>query len=353
MNDMADWRTDLVSRVAVIIVGFCNVTDIVGCLHALADAQREPEFEVFVAENGGPGAMDSLIAALDGPCLIEAETDFCSDPCLTVRTRQFRLVRADGSIGSRLHVAEMTENLGYAGAINAWLRPLLKLPGWDAVWILNPDTEPAPSALRELADYAKREHKSMVGSCIVATAQPQQVHMRGIAWRRLMAKTLAVDHHVPLAMEPDLDDVEARLDAPSGASLYVTRTLIEQIGLMDERYFLYFEDLDWGVRARQVCRTGYAHRSVVRHKCATTIGRAAGRSASPLAIYLMMRNGIIFVRERYPRWLLWTILMQLVHLARFGLRGSVTTMLAGCRGLVAGIQGEVGRPDRMLKSHKR
>jgi len=59
---------------------------------------------------------------------------------------------------------------------------------------------------------------------------------------------------------------------------------------------------------------------------------------------LVSRVAVIIVG--YPRWLLWTILMQLVHLSRFGLRGSVTTMLAG-------IQGEVGRPDRMMKPHKR
>lgn len=352
MNDMAGWR-NLAGRVVVIIVGFRNATDIVDCLRALADTHSDPSFEVFIAENGGPDAMDSLLVALDGLCLPQAEGGICSDPCRTLRHRQYRLPRADGSIGSSVHVAEMTENLGYAGAINAWLQPLLQLPGWDAAWILNPDTEPAPSALHELADYAEREHKLMVGSCIIATSLPQQVHMRGIAWRKLMAKTLAVDHHVPVAMEPNADDVEARVQAPSGASCYVTRSLIEKIGLMDERYFLYFEDLDWGFRASQLGGTGYAHRSVVRHKCATTIGRSAGRTASPLAIYLMMRNVIIFVRARYPRWLPWTILMQLVHLARFGLRGSVTNMLAGGRGLVAGIRGEVGRPDRMLRSLKR
>jgi N-acetylglucosaminyl-diphospho-decaprenol L-rhamnosyltransferase len=353
MNDMAGWHNDLAGNVVVTIVGFRNATDIVDCLRALADAPPEPAFEVFIAENGGPDAMDTLIAALDGPCVAAAEASVGSDPSVTARSRQFRLIRADGSLGSSVHVAEMTENLGYAGAINAWLRPLLQLPGWDAVWILNPDTEPTPTALSELTQYAKRERKGMVGSCIIPTAQPQQVHMRGIAWRKLAAKTLAVDQHVPLALQPSSGDVEARLHAPSGASCYVTRTLIEQIGLMDERYFLYFEDLEWGFRARQVGGTGYAHRSIVRHKCATTIGRSGSRAASPLAVYLTVRNGIIFVRQRYPRWLLWTILMQFIHISRFGLGGAVTNMLAGYRGLVAGIQGEVGRPDRMLKSHKR
>lgn len=341
----------MTGKVVVIIVGFRNTADIVDCLHALAASQAEPAFDVFIAENGGPDAMDRLLDALDGLCHTEAETG--SDPSVAARNRQFQLIHADGKTGSRVRVAEMTENLGYAGAINAWLRPLLQQPGWDAVWILNPDTEPAPSALGELVDYAKRKCKGMVGSCIIPTARPHHVHMRGIAWRKLAAKTLAVDQHLPITMEPDADDVEFRMHAPSGASCYVTRALIEKIGLMDERYFLYFEDLEWGLRAGQVAAPGYAHRSIVRHKCATTIGRSGSRSASPLAVYLTVRNGIIFVRDRYPRWLLWTIFMQFIHASRFGLSGATSSMLAGYRGLAAGIQGETGRPDRMLNAHKR
>jgi GT2 family glycosyltransferase len=346
--------TDRVAgKTVVTIVGFGNASDIVDCLRALANADPQPAFEVFIAENGGADAMDRLVDAVDGICRAVAENGVRSDPSVTVRTRQFRLIRADGVSGSLVHISEMTENLGYAGAINAWLRPLLQLPGWDGVWILNPDTEPAPSALRALVEYAKCERKGMVGSCIISPAKPHHVHMRGLAWRKVMAKTLAIDRHAPVAMVPDSAEVEARVHAPSGASCYVTRALIERIGLMDERYFLYFEDLEWGCRTQQLGGSGYAHRSIVLHKCATTIGPSSVHTASPLSVYLATRNGILFVRQRYPRWLLWTILMQFVHISRFGLRGAVTNMWAGFRGLMAGIHGEVGRPDGMLQSHKR
>jgi N-acetylglucosaminyl-diphospho-decaprenol L-rhamnosyltransferase len=46
--------------VVVIIVGFRNAADIVGCLRSLSLATTEPPFEVFIAENGGAAASDAL-----------------------------------------------------------------------------------------------------------------------------------------------------------------------------------------------------------------------------------------------------------------------------------------------------
>ncbi|MEH2507272.1 N-acetylglucosaminyl-diphospho-decaprenol L-rhamnosyltransferase [Bradyrhizobium sp. AZCC 1578] len=345
------------TQVVVVVVGFRNAGDVADCLRALARARREPTFEVFIAENGGPVAMDSLVKLLvanGGPCQAISEPELPIDSPLMLRRHLFRLVNTDGSLGSRVYVAEMVDNLGYAGAINAWLRPLLQIPGWQGTWILNPDTEPTPSALAELVAYSARCGKGMVGSCTTLTTNPDCVHSRGLAWRKLAAKTLAIDYHAPITPAPNPDDVEARLIAPSGASCYVTRNLIEQIGLMDERYFLYFEDLEWGCRAKHLGEIGYAHSSVVPHKGGTTIGTSGSRAKlSVLAVYLEFRNRILFVRDRYPAWLPWTVLMQIVHACSFGAVGAFKNMMAGFRGLLAGISGEVGRPDRILKAHKR
>jgi peptidoglycan/xylan/chitin deacetylase (PgdA/CDA1 family) len=159
---------------------------------------------------------------------------------------------------------------------------------------------------------------------------------------------LAVDYYAPINPAPDPDDIEARLDAPSGASVYVTRDLIEKIGLMDERYFLYFEDLEWGWRAKQVGKIGYAQLSVVPHKGGTTIG--TGRS--PLSAYLESRNRIHFVRDNYPTWMAWTIFMQIIHAAAYGALGKPKNMMLAFQGLVAGILGEIGRPDRILNADR-
>ena len=72
----------------------------------------------------------------------------------------------DEASGVEIHFGQARENLGYAGAINIWLRRLMADGKWKGFWILNPDTAPDESALRELVAYARRHDKGMVGSRI-------------------------------------------------------------------------------------------------------------------------------------------------------------------------------------------
>jgi N-acetylglucosaminyl-diphospho-decaprenol L-rhamnosyltransferase len=228
-------------QVVVIIVGFWNPLDVVGVLKSLSSAcSSPPSFEIFIAENGGSDAMDILLRSLTtGRCCALSSDTVLRDLSGIVRHRELYLLDPNGRPVTRVYAAEMPENLGYAGAINSWLRPLLKIPGWDAVWILNPDTQVAPSALRELAAHSSRYAKGMVGSRLVGPNYPNHVHARGLRWRKLFSDTLAVDHLSLTEPAPNPEDVDHRIDAPYGASCYVTRELIERIGLMDERYFLF------------------------------------------------------------------------------------------------------------------
>jgi N-acetylglucosaminyl-diphospho-decaprenol L-rhamnosyltransferase len=260
------------AQVVVVIVRYRNAEDIMDCLGALAASGPEPAFEVFIAENGGTMATDRLIAALSAPngrCVPLAEDARPIHAPLISRVRSFQLMGTRGDIVRRVHVGEVTDDLGHAGGINAWLRPLLEIDGWEGVWILNPDTQPAPTALAELVACARDRGKGMVGSRTIQTTVPDRVHSRGLAWRKLVAKTRAVDYQARIMPAPDKDDLEARLDAPRGASLYVTRALLERIGLMDERFFLYFEDLEWGIRARShggpQLRASFDHHAQMRH----------------------------------------------------------------------------------------
>jgi GT2 family glycosyltransferase len=354
-SDLSDTgRIDL-PEVAVIIVGFQNAADVVGCLRALGRTRPAPRFDVFIAENGGSEGFTGLRTALTArasPCrqVHDARQGIARSPGSA--EMHFSLPRIDGEDDVRVHVAQMPENLGYAGAVNAWLRPLLQRPGWRAAWILNPDTAPTPSALFELSEHSSRRNKGMVGSQIVCTALPGHVQGWGLSWRNVTSRTVAVGSGAAGAVEPDPDIIEAQMDAPNGASLFVTRQLIERIGLMDERYFLYFEDLEWGCRAKRLEELGYAHRSVVPHQGGTTTGSASTRAGrSRLAVYMEFRNRILFVRHQHHAWLLWTVLMQILHAVAYLPSGSFANVLAAGQGWFAGLRGETGRPGRVLELH--
>ena len=69
---------------------------------------------------------------------------------------------------------------------------------------------------------------------------------------------------------------------------------------MEERYFLYIEDLEWGLRAKRTNNIGYAFESVVYHKGGTTVGTGTVKTVSPFATYLGYRNRMLFVCSYLP-----------------------------------------------------
>jgi hypothetical protein len=135
--------------------------------------------------------------------------------------------------------------------------------------------------------------------------------------------------------------------------MYVTRCCIEQIGLMSELYFLYFEDLEWGVRAKRQFGIGYAHRAIVVHTGGTTIGGSINaRDVSSLSIFLEYRNSLLFVRRNFPAWFPWTVLIQFVRVVLKARSYRIRNVKAALSGMMAGILGQPGRPDHMLRYHK-
>ena len=241
-------------RVAVIIVSFRNAQDVRECVAALGRCNPQ-NFDIFVCENGGSTAFRVLCDSIVGDNSILGRgrtTDLLLYSQADAKKKFNKLVSFSlRETGISLVIAEAVENLGYAGAINIWLGLFLEQPGYTGFWILNPDTLTEPDALSELLKYVRATRKGMVGSRIVPKNDPSLIHSRGLRWRSIRAITEAVDYHAPAALEPDLERVEKLLDAPSGSSFFVTRECVERIGLMDERYFLYFEDLDWGLRAKK------------------------------------------------------------------------------------------------------
>jgi N-acetylglucosaminyl-diphospho-decaprenol L-rhamnosyltransferase len=77
----------------------------------------------------------------------------------------------------------------------------------------------------------------MVASLIVSDDDPSTIAQRGLAWRKWIGRCEAVGRNEKASVEPDTSAVEADITAPSGASLYVTKALIERIGLMYDPYF--------------------------------------------------------------------------------------------------------------------
>jgi N-acetylglucosaminyl-diphospho-decaprenol L-rhamnosyltransferase len=334
-------------RVAILIVGFRNPQDVSACVAALSRAATEPSFDIFICENGGIESFNGLCKELvgpQGPCsvvladlpnsLITPSKRLMDLRCLPLKERS-----------SRVWIGCAAENLGYAGGINAWMEGLLDFP-WEGVWILNPDCEPETGALDALVRRAIAGNKGMVGSTIVSFADRNHVYCRaGHHWRKLLTSFAIIGRGDPVEDPIDLDAIEAALDCISGASMYVTRACLEKIGPMDERFFLYYEDADWSIRAKSY-GLGYACDSIVPHQGGTTIGSARHRAKrSWLAVYLESRNRILFVRLHLRRFLPLTLILSFFSALEYLFVGSRPNFKAALDGTIAALKGETGRPS--------
>ena len=334
--------------VVVVVVSFRRPHDIVNCLASLQYSSHTA-FEVIVVENGGAAAFRRLQSALceSYGANPDPRTPFASvaDPN-TAKGTQLRWDRALLPGGQPVLLIDAGDNLGYAGAINLALDCLDKNRRWHGVWILNPDTQPAPSALEMVVKCAEQQGVGLVGSRLVDSTH-QTIQMRGGArLRRMIGRSTALGYGEPATSPANTPEIERRLEWISGAAIYATRAFIEAVGPMNDRYFLYCEDVDWSLR-RGPFRLGYAHDAVVLHIGGTTTGRVSGLP-SDLTIYLSERNRLLLTRDHFPLIYPLTVMTACVSLVEYLLRGDLHAFVVGLRGWFAGLKGETGRPEHLL-----
>jgi hypothetical protein len=189
-----------------------------------------------------------------------------------------------------------SDNLGFAGAHNVGIREALGL-GADEVVILNNDTIVSKEFLVKLRKPLKKKEIGMVAPKIYFS-KGREFHYKDykesergkviwyagglIDWDNMYGHHRGVDE----VDHGQFDEVE-ETDFATGCCIALRRDVLEEIGLLDAKTFLYYEDLDWSVRTR---RAGYKvmfnPESVIWHKNA---GSTKG-SGSDLHVYYQTRN---------------------------------------------------------------
>jgi len=186
----------------------------------------------------------------------------------------YRIIdRVDDAEPARLEGYSVTlirsgANLGFAGGCNVGIK-VAGLKAFAYFWFVNPDTVIERQALVELLTRAE-SHADMgiIGSTLLFYDKPDTVF--ALAGGRLDRRN-GYGSHVgqgsSLASVPrDGSAVERELGWVCGASMLVSVPFIRKIGLMQEDYFLYYEEADWATRGREHFRLGFAPTSVVFHK---------------------------------------------------------------------------------------
>lgn len=232
------------------------------------------------------------------------DTMECIASCRRLTYNKYRLLIVDnGSIdGSEdairlacpdVEFLQNGKNLGFAGGNNRGIEYALA-QGADYIWLLNNDTIVAPMALKELvAVFADNDKAGIVGSKIYYYDDPDRVWFAG---GRINYRQGTTGHIGEYTKDEGQYGEVREVDYITGCSLMISREAIAAVGLMDERYFLLFEETDWNERVK---KHGYtvllAPKSHIWHKISRSLGE---RSA--LYNYYLFRNCLLFTAKHKP-----------------------------------------------------
>jgi GT2 family glycosyltransferase len=186
----------------------------------------------------------------------------------------------------------LPENRGFTGGANHGIRHALAA-GAEFVLLLNNDALLEPDCLGQLLRVARsRPRVAAVGAKVLSAADPTRLW---VAYGRLTYRAALVQRVGSGELDgPRFDTVE-EVDWVPGCSMLLARAALEEVGLLDERFFAYHEDVDWctSARARGFCVL-FAPAARVVHRGE---GSLAPRGVANPARYLSARNTILFARK--------------------------------------------------------
>ena len=225
-------------RVAVVIVNYESGDDTAAALRSLCQAERCPD--VFIVVDNA-SHDDSL-----------ARAERAVPELLTIRN---------------------TDNVGFAKAANQGIA-LARERSATHIWLFNPDARAHQETLVRLIAVAQQHPKSLLSPLIFDANGEVWFAGGDISWMRMRAT-----HRRAVADDPQ--------DFLTGCALFLPLSALEEVGGLDDRFFLYYEDADYSVRAR---KQGYILRVVMEAR----VDHAEVSQSNPQKTYFLVYSGLLF-----------------------------------------------------------
>ncbi|RME44097.1 MAG: glycosyltransferase family 2 protein [Chloroflexi bacterium] len=299
---------------AIIIANYNTRDKLRDCLASVAGSEGDLVFETWVVDNASSDDSVAMVRQEFPEVLVIASPvngGFAYANNLGLRAAGFRPVGDEAP-----RSAQVMPSLSPAGAVH-------RNPPRYAL-LLNPDTVLPPTALSEMVAYLDgrpeigaagpklvRADGSLDLACRRSFPTPEVSFYRMIGLSRLFPKSRRFGRYNLTYLDPDQ---ETEVDSVVGAFMMVRREAIQAAGLLDERFFMYGEDLDWALRIKQAGWKVYYNPkvTVLHYKRAASAGNQRANFEFYRAMYL-------FYEKHYaantPFWLHWLVM------AGIGLKG--------------------------------
>ncbi len=269
------------ASISIVVLQYNNSQDTIRCLESVKELNWQ-NFEVFVVDNA------SAIQHLNNVRLFVESQKKAGE-------KRFKLI-------------ENRSNLGYAGGNNIGIQYALE-SGADHILILNPDTTVKNNFLTKLIGAVEKNPRAgIIGTAV--NEGDGTVYCGEIKWLKP-----ELEHSV---LKPVTRNLKPNFYI-LGAAMFVSKKVFEKIGMFDERYFLYFEDADFCVRARRArFKLTVASDAIVHHNPSSSTSKLGTalllRYHYRNAHLFNMKNAPFKVKFLLPFWSIWIIMKQAVKI---------------------------------------
>lgn len=325
-------------KVYIVLVNFNGHNNTIETIESLAK-QSYQNFQIVVVDNNTPASLQIIKDWADGKSTPEFSPPDeikkftyprCQKPIPYIEyeiaqaesggdlevERQSAIGNPQSAIRFPLVLIQARSDIGFAGGNNVGSRYALAKGDADYVWLLNNDTTLDYDALKFLvgkdSEYkSKNEKVGIIGSKLRWYRWPEKINAIGGKFN----KWTTWSYHLGLKEvdkgQYDRDDVQ--FDYVYGASLFIRKEFLEEVGLMNDVYYAYFEEMDWEVRGvRKGWKHGYTWKSVIYHKQGVTTGKEIKSKRRPLFFMCCKYRGWMLFYQLYYPYLIFAPVIRLL-----------------------------------------
>ncbi|HDN25816.1 MAG TPA: glycosyltransferase family 2 protein [Thioploca sp.] len=300
----------LLKSIGIIVLNWRGWRDTLACLDSLQNHTYTVPISLIVCDNGSGDESFAQILSWAQHNYTPSEIEIFSNPPFS-----------NGETGENLTkclpfvLIQTGANLGFAGGNNVGIRYALATGQYEYLWLLNNDTVVDAHALSALYDYAiAHPNFALLGSTVIDYYQRDTVQCAGGCRYLPLLTIFKPIFGGQLLSTVMLHDETIKLDYVYGAAMFLKVDAMQNVGLLNDEYFLFYEELDYAQRLkRQGYEIGWCKNSLVYHKGSASVGsvREGNRDKLRLANYYENLSTLKYTANFYRYWL------PLVMVSRF------------------------------------
>lgn len=345
----------MIPKIYIIILNYNGWADTIECLESVL-RNDYPNYQVIVVDNNSPNNSMEYIKAW-----AEGKLDVWVNPKNPLRNLSFPPIKkpipyvyytkeeaekgGNPELEKRLEndipegmttrypivFIQTGENKGFSAGNNVGIRYALAKNDFDSIILLNNDTVISKNAILILMKAKEKYgNEAIYGGRIYYYGEPDKIWYDGGHFNAWLGRTT----HINMKKTGVPEKQPHEVNFITFCYVLIPKEIIEELGLLDESYFMYVEDLDYSYR---VWKNGYRLYHVSSSKIWHKVGASSENEISAFSAYWMMKNRVKFIKNHLPPFQkiishAFIIISRAVKFPLFYLRGHNSIIRAQIKG---------------------